>query len=272
MITQKNRSATNRTAAANGRKDLNVNIIANELIPVYENAGQQAVNTRELHEFLEVGKDYSNWFKYRAAQAGFIEGEDYEVVSANSGEYPGGRPRLDYIVPIDIAKEIAMMENNEKGREVRRYFITVEKRYRQQHKPLSQVEILAQSAQLLLEQDKRLSVVEKKQTAMIEAMTDMAQLDWLTDMNRRINGLCKNYGLNYQAFRSEMYRTLEATARCDLDARKRNLQERMRQAGHKRTEVDLVPKLQVIADDPKLRAIFESIVRTQQMKYAGGDV
>ena len=115
-----------------------MNIIANELIPVYEHAGQQAVNTRELHEFLEVGKDYSNWFKYRVAQAGFIEDEDYEVVSANSGEYPGGRPRLDYIVPIDIAKEIAMMENNEKGREVRRYFITVEKRYRQQHKQLSQ--------------------------------------------------------------------------------------------------------------------------------------
>ena len=98
-----------------------------------------------------------------------------------------------------------------------------------------------------------------------------AHLDWVTDMNRRINGLCKNYGLNYQTFRSEMYRTLEATARCNLASRKRNLQDRMRQAGHKQTVIDLVTKLQVIADDPKLRAIFESIVRTQQMKYAGGD-
>jgi phage anti-repressor protein len=243
-------------------------IIANELIPVYENDGQQAVNTRELHEFLEVGKAYSDWFKYRADQVGLIEGEDFITILGKSS---GGRPATDYIVPIDIAKEIAMMENNEKGREVRRYFITVEKKYRQQHKPLSQVEILAQSAQLLLEQDKRLTVVERKQTAMIDAITDLAQLDWAADMNRRINALCKNHGLNYQTFRSEMYRTLEATARCNLAARKRNLQDRMRQAGHKYAEVHAVTKLQVIADDPKLRAIFEGIVRTQQMKHAGGE-
>lgn len=148
---------------------------------------------------------------------------------------------------------------------------TIRKTGQYQAKPMSQLEILVAASQSLLDHDRRLNTIETKQTAMIDAITDLAQLDWAADMNRRINGLCATHGLNYQTFRSDMYITLEATARCDLAARKRNLQSRMKQSGAKYKDVRDINKLQVIADDPKLRAIFEGIVRTQQFKYAGQD-
>ena len=99
------------------------------------------VNARDLHAFLEVGKDFSNWIKDRIAQYGFIEDHDF-MVSAKIGENPnggdvcspnlaskgrGGHNAKEYHLTLDMAKELAMLENNERGREVRRYFIQCEK-------------------------------------------------------------------------------------------------------------------------------------------------
>jgi phage anti-repressor protein len=241
-----------------------MNIIANDLIPVYENNGQQAINTRDLHEFLDVASKYADWIKNRFEKFGLTEGEDYEAVS-NFLEN-GGRS-IDYIVPVDVAKELAMVENNDKGRDVRRYFIAVEKKFRA--KPLSQLEILAESAKALVEHEKRIGLMERKQEAMIEALTAPAMMDWSTDMNSRINAICKSQNKNYQTYRHELYAKLEATGRCNLKARQTRLRERMRQAGHKYSDVQAVTQIHVIADDPKLRAIFEGIIKTEQVKYIG---
>lgn len=86
------------------------------------------VNARDLHEFLQVGKDFSNWIKDRIEQYGFVEHLDFEVF-ANSGENPsGGRPAKEYALSIDMAKELAMVERSEKGKQVRQYFIECERR------------------------------------------------------------------------------------------------------------------------------------------------
>jgi phage anti-repressor protein len=91
----------------------------------------QAVNARELHQFLEVGRDFNTWIKGRIDEYGFTEGQDYGVFP-NSGENPqGGRPAIEYLVTLDMAKELAMVERTEKGRQVRRYFIACEKKLRQ---------------------------------------------------------------------------------------------------------------------------------------------
>ncbi|WP_421239148.1 antA/AntB antirepressor family protein [Aeromonas enteropelogenes] len=86
----------------------------------------KTVNARELHAFLTVGRDFSNWIKNRIAEYGFIDGLDY-VVFAKSGENPlGGRPQKEYALSLNMAKELAMVERNDEGRRARRYFIDCE--------------------------------------------------------------------------------------------------------------------------------------------------
>jgi len=91
------------------------------------NSTVQTVNARDLHAFLEVGKDFSNWIKDRIEQYGFVKDDDY-VVFANSGENPqGGRPAKEYALSLDMAKELSMVERNERGKQARQYFIECER-------------------------------------------------------------------------------------------------------------------------------------------------
>lgn len=102
-----------------------------ELIKITEQNGQQAVSARDLHRFLESKRDFSNWIKDRIEKYGFIENQDFEVFN-NFGENPnGGRPLTEYALTLDTAKEIAMVEGNEKGKQARRYFIEMEKKAKQ---------------------------------------------------------------------------------------------------------------------------------------------
>ena len=101
------------------------------------NEESNAINARELHEFLEVGKDFSNWIKGRIEQYEFVENIDYEVI-AIFGENPsGGRPKQEYIISIDMAKELSMVERNEKGKEARKYSIECEKKLKEVAKPMT---------------------------------------------------------------------------------------------------------------------------------------
>lgn len=103
----------------------------NELIPVTrQEIGSvlvQTVNARELHTFLEVGKDFSNWIKDRIRQYEFIEDQDFVVTFAKIGERQNVKI-TEYHITLDMAKELSMVERNEKGRQARRYFIECERR------------------------------------------------------------------------------------------------------------------------------------------------
>ncbi|MNW46963.1 AntA/AntB antirepressor [compost metagenome] len=119
-------------------------LLTNELLPIYQttDTGEKVVDARELYGFLNVGRDFTNWIKDRIQKYGFIEGEDFSPILAKTSE-SGGRPRTDYILKLDMAKELAMVENNEQGRKARRYFIKVEKRFKQgetQSVPLANME------------------------------------------------------------------------------------------------------------------------------------
>ena len=91
----------------------------------------KTVSARDLHEYLEVGKDFSTWIKGRIEKYEFVENQDF-VVFAKFGENPqGGRPMSEYAITIDMAKELSMVERNEQGRSARRYFIECEKKLRE---------------------------------------------------------------------------------------------------------------------------------------------
>lgn len=92
--------------------------------------GEQLVSARDLHEGLEITDRFSRWFE-RMLAYGFEEDVDYTSVKSSTVVNNGAVRELDdYILKLDMAKEIAMIQRNAKGREFRKYFIEVEKAYR----------------------------------------------------------------------------------------------------------------------------------------------
>jgi phage anti-repressor protein len=96
----------------------------NELIPIIDANGNRAVNARNLYERLKVTTRFNDWILRRITEYGFKDGEDFYSKLSKS---MGGRPATEYILTIDMAKELAMLENNEIGREIRRYLIAIER-------------------------------------------------------------------------------------------------------------------------------------------------
>ncbi|WP_455481274.1 antA/AntB antirepressor family protein [Bartonella sp. B12(2025)] len=88
----------------------------------------QTVNARELHAFLEVKTNFKDWIIRRIQDYKFKE--EYDFCSFLS-ESSGGRPSKDYHLTLDMAKELAMVERNERGKQARQYFIECERRAKQ---------------------------------------------------------------------------------------------------------------------------------------------
>ena len=150
-----------------------------ELIKITEKNGNKVVNGRDLHKFLvvesmtnSVGEKFADWIK-RMLDYGFEKGFDYEIIEYN---YLGDKIRKsdnqrvskrDYALTLDTAKEISMLQRNEKGKQARQYFIEVDK---QNKNPLSSIDLIIQSAIRLKaieekeeEQDRRLKILEATQ-------------------------------------------------------------------------------------------------------------
>ncbi len=104
----------------------------NELMKVnLSNNGRHTVSGRELHEYLEMKTPYHLWF-YRMVKYGFLENQDYvlveQICTTNNPKNPT-TTRTEHVLSLDMAKHIAMMQRNEKGKMVRDYFIAVERRF-----------------------------------------------------------------------------------------------------------------------------------------------
>lgn len=101
----------------------------NEVMKITINENQEPViSGRELHKFLEVKTPYTQWFE-RMCEYGFIENVDFASLSQNCEKPFGGRPATDHAVKLDMAKELAMIQRTERGKQARQYFIQVEKDY-----------------------------------------------------------------------------------------------------------------------------------------------
>ena len=115
-----------------------------ELIKIQTNeVGENCVSARELHEGLKVGRDFTTWVKGRISKYGFEENIDFTIVNLtppNRGASWGGNNKLDYIITVDMAKELCMVENNELGRQFRKYFIECEKKLKEVTKEVKHYE------------------------------------------------------------------------------------------------------------------------------------
>ena len=101
----------------------------NELIKIETNInGEKIVSAWELWKFLDISYSFSTWIKRRIEKYDFIENEDFVVVTSTGVKL--GNPQEDYILSLDMAKELAIIEKSPAGRVARRYFIQCEKKYR----------------------------------------------------------------------------------------------------------------------------------------------
>lgn len=131
-----------------------------ELIKIQENdKGQKVVSARELHEFLENKDNVNTWFKRQSERAMLIEEKDFVAILQESS---GGRPSQDYALTLSSAKEIAMLNGGEKGKQARLYFIDCEEQLLNQQKPMNQLEMISFMALQMNEQNKRTEQLEKK--------------------------------------------------------------------------------------------------------------
>lgn len=98
-----------------------------DLIKITEKDGQQLVSARELHEFLGSKRHFADWIKQRIKKYDFIQNDDFTVHKFVIGK----TIQIDYAITIDMAKELSMVENNEKGKQARKYFIQCEKKLKE---------------------------------------------------------------------------------------------------------------------------------------------
>ncbi len=128
------------------------------LIPIIENDAihgrvQPLCDARDLHAFLGVRWAFTNWIKHLITKYGFVEGVDYEVFAEKrKNPQEGGRPTDEYHLTIDMAKQLAMVQNNERGRQARLYFIECERIAREKTElPTSEIpQLLPPGTRLLL--------------------------------------------------------------------------------------------------------------------------
>ena len=115
----------------------------NELINVTLNDNQEPiVSGRQLHEALDVKTKYADWFN-RMIDYGFAENQDFLLLKNEQQTGRGGHNKVDHIIKLDMAKEIAMIQRTERGKQVRQYFIQVEKDFNSPEKIMARALLMA---------------------------------------------------------------------------------------------------------------------------------
>ena len=133
----------------------------------------QTVNARELHSFLEVGKVFAAWIQDRIQQYAFIEDVDYVITVSKTGIRKNVIQK-DYFLSLDMAKELSMVERNQKGKEARQYFIRCEKRAQQPQWNIPKT--LPEALRLAAEQAEQvviLTIENKQQQVQIESLESL---------------------------------------------------------------------------------------------------
>jgi phage anti-repressor protein len=248
----------------------NLTVIENELVPVYETStGEKVVYGSELHEVLGVRTPYKDWSTRRLNDIDAVENEDFEAAQICA---PSGQTKKDHIIKLDIAKEMAMLERNDKGKEVRRYFIRVEKKYKaaslatQELSPQLQVMI-----NLEIEQKRQAEKIEHVEER-IESIREVVAIDttsWRDDTGRILRKIGMECGdsKSYQDVRAESYQLLEKRMGVNVKQRLTNKRRRMADEGVCKSKRDKLNYLDVIADDKKLIEGYTAIVKELAIKY-----
>lgn len=148
--------------------------------------GELLVSGRLLHKYLGVKRDFSNWMK-QMIEYGFLENNDYFEFSPNLAKNTGkGRPKKEYALKMDMAKEICMVQRTEKGREARRYFIDCEKRLRAQEIESYKLEDpIERAKRWIVEQEERRRLQQHNQMLLAENQEMQPKAEYFDGMVER---------------------------------------------------------------------------------------
>ena len=240
----------------------------NELIKtITRDDGTIAVSGHELHDFLEVDTRFNDWFQ-RMAEYGFTEGQDF--YSFLSKTPSGGRPSTDYVMTLDMAKEVAMIQRTDRGKQARQYFLEVERRYKQGQIDTSGLSLQAQAAlaaaQAIAAQEQRLNKVSSK----VDAISDIvatSTMDWRKATRDLIHRIAKVRQGDYRVTQGDIYKDVDDRAGAALNIRLTNLRRRMAEEGQSKSKRDKTNKVDVIANDKRLIEIYMAVVKDHAIKY-----
>ncbi|SHJ53790.1 anti-repressor protein [Clostridium cavendishii DSM 21758] len=190
-----------------------------DLIKIMDEHGKQLVDARELHEFLESKQDFSTWIKNRIEKYEFVENVDFSTFHKfveREGTNLGSK-RTEYVLTIEMAKELSMVENNDKGKEARKYFIECEKAYlnsNSQVKKLTTEEMLELQFNFTKEVKAEVKEVKDKVTV-IQEFVDATELS--TADSKRLTSLANKIVVTLLGGKkSKAYETLSKKAFSDL--------------------------------------------------------
>lgn len=135
-------------------------------------------------------------------------------------------------------------------------------------KPMTLTENVAAQAQILLEQEKRLTRIEQRVETALTAIARPSGDTWVEDMKAAIAAYCKATGLTDAVGRGRLYAMLDREANCSTDVRLTRLRGRKKEAGERRRDYMALTKLDAVAVDKKLRVAFEGIVAHETARAA----
>lgn len=176
------------------------------LIPIsYDNPERPTVSGRELHEFLEVGADYRHWFP-RMCEYGFTEGEDFNSVKIDRVQNEGGRMVSrtvdDHQLTIPMAKELCMIQRNERGKQARQYFLAVEAQWNSPEAVMRRAVLIAQKQNDQLKAANRQLLAENND---LKPDAEYARAVCVGKNCRTTTSLAKDYGLSAEKLNSILH-------------------------------------------------------------------
>lgn len=165
----------------------------NELINVTLNDNHEpVVSGRQLHEALGVKTEYKKWFS-RMTEYGFNESDDFLKVTQKCLTSSTGQNTTDHIIKLDMAKEIAMIQRTDKGKEVRKYFIQVEKDFNSPEKIMARALLMADKKIKLLESQNENLLLELEEA---NKNADYLDLILQTKDSLTITQIAQDYGIS----------------------------------------------------------------------------
>lgn len=177
----------------------------NELIKITDQNGKRAVSARELHSFLESKQDFSTWIKNRIDKYDLVENVDFVTAPQIYGTANGGySTRIEYALTIDAAKELSMVEGNEKGKQARRYFLACEKKLKtggyQIPQSYSEALMMAAKQQQQIEAQQKQITVMSTEIIEMKKKTDYLDIILSSKGTVTITQIAQDYGFSAKAF------------------------------------------------------------------------